>query len=424
MKFVSTASVFLKSGKGGDGIIAWRRESKVRMGGPAGGSGGKGGSVYIEADENLNSLFHVRHIKSLKAKNGEPGRNKSQQGKDADDVYLKVPCGTNLFLKSTGEKLYEFLKHGDKYLICKGGAGGRGNVSFKSSRMQAPYLYELGDPAEEKEVLLDLQSISDIGLLGKPNAGKSSLLNLISNAKPKIASFPFTTLIPVLGTVKYQDKKLVFADIPGLIENASSGAGLGIEFLKHLNRCRILIHLVDINNEELISEIKAIEQEILNYSENLFNKPRILVLNKADLLTQKTITATTKKIEAQLNIKPIIISAKENTGIEQLLEKVFALYEKDITENPKIDKQEYLEIKDNEENFQPLEIKQEDNIWVIAHPRLKYWTYKIPWDTMDNKARLLQKIESLGVNQKLISMGAKKGDILNFYGLKFKFLGA
>lgn len=202
MKFVSTASIVLKSGKGGDGIISWRRESKVRRGGPAGGSGGKGGSVYIECDENLNSLFHVRHIKFLKANGGENGRNKSQHGADADDVCLKVPCGTRLFDKATGELLHEFIHHGDKFMVCKGGEGGRGNCAFKSSKKPAPYLYELGDPAEEKEVQLDLQIISDIGFLGKPNAGKSSLLSAISNAKSKVASFPFTTIIPVLGTVQ------------------------------------------------------------------------------------------------------------------------------------------------------------------------------------------------------------------------------
>ncbi|GCE63940.1 GTPase ObgE/CgtA [Candidatus Mycoplasma haematohominis] len=423
MKFVSTASIFLKSGKGGDGIISWRRESRVRMGGPAGGSGGKGGSVYIEADENLNSLFHVRHIKSLKAKNGEQGRNKAQHGKDAEDVYLKVPCGTNLFDKSTGEKLYEFINHGEKYLVCKGGEGGRGNCSFKSSRMQAPYLYELGDPAEEKEVLLDLQSISDIGLLGKPNAGKSSLLSQISNAKPKIASFPFTTLIPVLGTVNYKNKKLVFADIPGLIENASNGAGLGIEFLKHLNRCRILIHLVDISNTELISNITSIEKEISNYSEKLFQKPRILVLNKSDLLSKNEVSSISKEIENQLQIKPIIISTKEKTGIDELLEQTFSLYEKEMSDNPKIEKQEYLEIKDNEEDFQPLKVEKQDDIWIISHPKLKYWVYKIPTDTIDNRARLLQKIESYGVNQELIKAGAQKGDMVNLHGLKYEFLG-
>lgn len=356
MKFISVASIVLKSGKGGDGIISWRRESKIRRGGPAGGSGGRGGSVYIESDENLNSLFHVRHIRYLKAKDGENGRNKSQQGSDAEDVCLKVPCGTNVFDKATGELLHEFIEPNERFLICKGGEGGRGNCSFKSSKKPAPYLYELGDPAEEKEVILDLQTISDIGFLGKPNAGKSSLLSAISNARPKVASFPFTTLIPVLGTVNFRGQKLVFADIPGLIENASKGSGLGIEFLKHLNRCHLILHLVDASEEDPIREIKMIENELKSYSEEIYGKPRLLVLNKIDLIPGERLKTISSSVKNTWGVDPICISILNNVGIDELLEKSFGEFYKHSLDRPKFEKPEYLEINDPDELFQQLEI--------------------------------------------------------------------
>ncbi|OAL10401.1 GTPase [Candidatus Mycoplasma haematobovis] len=415
MKFVSSATILLRSGKGGDGIIAWRRESKVRLGGPAGGNGGKGGSIYIEADENVNSLFHLRHSKLIKAENGENGSNKNMHGKNGEDLRIKVPCGTNIFNKVNNEKLFELIKHGESYLACKGGAGGRGNASFKSSKNSAPYLYELGDPAEELEIILDLETISDIGFLGMPNAGKSSLLSLISNAKPKVADFPFTTLVPVLGTVTYENKKLVFADIPGLIENASEGAGLGFEFLKHLNRCKLLIHIVDCSIPNLAENIEVIEKELKNYSGELFQKPRLLCLNKIDLITNEQIIKLKKE-----HPEAILISVLDNKNIEELKKRVFELFEKSkfkVKEKP-----DYLEVADDPLLFATLEITKEKEIWVVKHPALKYWVFKIPLDTHDNIARLFQKINSLGVEKELLKRGAVKGEAVNIYDLNYKFL--
>ncbi|CBY93432.1 GTPase obg [Mycoplasma haemofelis str. Langford 1] len=418
MKFISSTSITLKSGKGGDGIIAWRRESKVRLGGPAGGNGGKGGSVYIEADENVNSLFHLRHLKVLKAQDGENGRNKSQHGRGGEDLYLKVPCGTNVFNRANNEKLFELISHQERFLACKGGEGGRGNASFKSPKNSAPYLYELGDPAEELEVILDLETISDIGFLGKPNAGKSSLLSLISNAKPKIASFPFTTLIPVLGTVVHEDKKLVFADIPGLIENASQGAGLGFEFLKHLNRCRVLVHLVDCSEEDVENEILSIENEIKAYSEELFNKPRFICLNKIDLISDESLECILKKVEL-LGRQVIPVSVLKNKNIDVLLGHIFKFYESCSFITPQ--KPDYLEISDDPDLFASILISREDNFWNVEHPSLRYWVRKIPLDTYDNIARLLQKISSLGVEKELIKAGAVAGDDVRIYDFHYKF---
>lgn len=415
MKFVSSASLLLKSGKGGDGIIAWRRESKVRLGGPAGGNGGKGGSIYIDADENVNSLFHLRHFKLIKAENGENGSNKNMHGKSGEDLRIKVPCGTNIFNKANNEKLFELVKNGESYLACKGGEGGRGNASFKSSRNSAPYLYELGDPAEELEIILDLETISDIGFLGMPNAGKSSLLSLISNAKPKVADFPFTTLIPVLGTVTFENKKLVFADIPGLIENASEGAGLGFEFLKHLNRCKLLIHIADSSDSNLAESIRVIEKELRNYSDELFQKPRLLCLNKIDLLSKEELN----KLKGSYP-EAIFISVLNNQNIEELIRKAFALFEK--SEFKAKEKLDYLEVADDPLLFATLEISKDEEIWIVEHPALKYWVFKIPLDTHDNIARLFQKIGSLGVEKELLKRGAVKGDEVHIYDLKYKFL--
>lgn len=419
MKFVSRASIVIKSGKGGNGIISWRRESRVAFGGPDGGNGGDGGSVYVEADENLNSLFHVRHIKFFSAKNGENGSNKSQHGKSAEDVSLKVPCGTIVFDKNTEEKLFEVIEHGEKYLVCRGGKGGRGNASFKSSHNPTPYLYELGDKAEEREIILDLETIADVGFLGQPNAGKSSLLSAISNAKPKIACFPFTTLIPVLGAVEIEEKKLVFADIPGLIENASKGKGLGIEFLKHLNRCSVLIHLVDISSENVIEEIEIIENEIFQYSKEIYEKPRILCLNKIDLLNENEVLRIKKAVEEKFGVVPIIISALKKENIDCLLKQAFDLWNKSVKKVKELD---YLEINDDPNLFAKLEIYKKEDMWMVTHPSLEYWTYKIPIDTYDNLNRLLQKIDSLGVNKKLLELGVKKGETVNVHGWKYSFL--
>ena len=284
MQFLDRAKIYIKAGDGGDGALSFRHEKFLEFGGPDGGNGGDGGNVYIEATENVNTLIDYRYQQHFKAKKGTNGSGANRYGAYGDDLVLRVPVGTEV-LDETGENpIVDLVEPGQRFLIAKGGQGGRGNNWFKSSVNRAPRRFEKGKEGEELWVWLQLKLIADVGLLGLPNAGKSTFLSVCTRAKPKIADYPFTTLKPQLGVAKIYDQEFVIADIPGLIEGAHDGCGLGDRFLAHLERCRVLLHIIDASAEDPLSAYNIIRNELIEYKAELANKPEIIVLNKIDLI--------------------------------------------------------------------------------------------------------------------------------------------
>lgn len=288
MKFIDEARIQVFAGKGGNGVAAFRREKFVPRGGPSGGDGGRGGSIWAVADRNINTLIDYRFARQHRAKGGENGRNRDQYGKGAEDIELRMPVGTLIRDFESGELLSDLARDGDRALLAKGGEGGLGNLHFKSSINRAPRQFTKGTPGEEREFQLELRVLADVGLLGLPNAGKSTFIRAVSSARPKVADYPFTTLSPQLGVVRIgMASSFVIADIPGLIEGAAEGAGLGHQFLRHLSRTRILLHIVDIapldEGADPVKDAKAIVKELKKYDRTLFDKPRWLVFNKIDL---------------------------------------------------------------------------------------------------------------------------------------------
>ena len=329
MKFVDEATIDVAAGNGGAGCVSFRREKFIPFGGPDGGNGGRGGSVYATADRNLNTLIDYRYARRHEARNGEPGRGSDQFGAAADDIVLRMPVGTILRDAESGEVVAELLEPGVKVLVCKGGDGGFGNLHYKTSTNRAPRQKTPGWPGEAKKLLLELRVLADVGLLGMPNAGKSTLISAISNARPKIADYPFTTLHPNLGVVRVgPEKSFVVADIPGLIEGASEGAGLGHQFLRHLQRTRLLLHLVDLapfDDSDPVQQAKAIVEELRKYDPELHAKPRWLVLNKMDMVPAEERAARVKDFIKRFKWKgPVFeISALARQGLDPLVHAIF-----------------------------------------------------------------------------------------------------
>jgi GTP-binding protein len=329
MKFIDEANIEVIAGNGGNGVVSFRREKYKPDGGPDGGDGGKGGSVFGQADDNLNTLIDYRYTKKHLAQQGEAGRGADCYGKGGDDITLKLPVGTMIYDAETGELLHDLSENGQRVLLAKGGDGGLGNIHFKSSTNRTPRQRTLGTDGERFALRLELKVLADVGLLGMPNAGKSTLISAVSNAKPKIADYPFTTLHPNLGVVRTAaERSFVIADIPGLIEGAADGAGLGHRFLKHLARTRVLLHLVDLapfdENVDAVHEARAIVEELRKYDEELYNKPRWLVLNKLDMLdTEARAERVAQFVKDYGWIGPVFeISAATREGCDGLMKAI------------------------------------------------------------------------------------------------------
>ncbi len=289
MKFLDQVKIYIKAGNGGDGSPSFRREKYVEYGGPDGGDGGKGGSIILKAEENLNTLIDYRYQQHHKAQRGENGAGQNRTGKGGDNLFLKVPLGTQVFEEDNKTLLFDFNKRGEEFVVAIGGKGGLGNTRFKSSTNRAPRKFTKGGVGEEFTIWLQLKTIADIGIIGLPNAGKSSLLAAITNANPKIANYRFTTLNPNLGVASYDDKEITIADIPGLVEGAHEGVGLGTQFLKHIERCKSLLHLIDITNLDLNESYEQVKNELRNYNSKLIDKKELVVLNKVDLVDEDTV---------------------------------------------------------------------------------------------------------------------------------------
>lgn len=345
MKFIDEATIKLFAGDGGNGVATFRREKYEPMGGPNGGDGGHGGSIYMEADRNINTLVDYRYTRSFRAQRGENGRGSDCYGAGGDDMVLRVPVGTVISDKASGQTLVDLADHGQRALLAKGGKGGLGNIHFKSSTNRSPRQCTKGEPGEEIELYLELKVLADVGLLGMPNAGKSTFIRSVSAAKPKVADYPFTTLHPNLGVVRVDaNRSFVIADIPGLIEGAAEGAGLGHQFLRHLARTRLLLHIVDLapfdEAVDPVAEAKAIVEELRKYDEELYNKPRWLVLNKVDML-ENSAEKVAEFVKAYgWKDKCFAISAINGAGCKEL---VYAIMEHIETVNAELRAEEEAE---------------------------------------------------------------------------------
>ena len=324
MKFLDQVKIYIKAGNGGDGSPSFRREKFIEFGGPDGGDGGKGGSIILKSEQNLNTLIDFRYQQHHKAQRGENGSGQNRSGKSGKDLILKVPLGTQIFEEDNKTLLYDFTKIGEEFIAASGGKGGLGNTRFKSSTNRAPKKFTKGAIGEEFTIWLQLKTIADIGIIGLPNAGKSSLLAAITNATPKIANYEFTTLNPNLGVVSYDNKEITIADIPGLIEGAHEGTGLGTKFLKHIERCKSILHLIDITNENLNKSYNQVKNELKNYSSQLMKKKELIVLNKTDLMNEETTKKIVKEFSKNKNCEVLTLSTIKKESVSKIKAKLIS----------------------------------------------------------------------------------------------------
>ena len=324
MKFLDQVKIYIKAGNGGDGSPSFRREKFIEYGGPDGGDGGKGGSVILKAEQNLNTLIDYRYQQHHKAQRGDNGAGQNKTGKGGENLILKVPLGTQVFEEDNKTLIFDFIKIGEEFVAAAGGKGGLGNTRFKSSTNRAPRKFTKGTAGEEFTIWLQLKTIADIGIIGLPNAGKSSLLAAITNANPKIANYQFTTLNPNLGVATYDDKEVTIADIPGLVEGAHKGIGLGTQFLKHIERCKSLLHMIDITNENLKKSYKQIKDELKNYSSKLEKKRELIVLNKTDLIEEGEVDKIVKYFSKNIKSEVIVLSTLDKKSISKIKAKLIS----------------------------------------------------------------------------------------------------
>ena len=324
MKFLDQVKIYIKAGNGGDGSPSFRREKFIEYGGPDGGDGGNGGSVILKAERNLNTLIDYRYQQHHKAKRGDNGSGQNRTGKSGDNLVLKVPLGTQVFEEDNKTLIFDFIKIGEEFVAAAGGKGGLGNTRFKSSTNRAPKKFTKGTPGEEFTIWLQLKTIADIGIVGLPNAGKSSLLAAITNANPQIANYEFTTLNPNLGVASYDDKEITIADIPGLIEGAHKGTGLGIQFLKHVERCKSLLHMIDITKNDIKESYNQVKTELKNYSSKLSKKKELIVLNKTDLIDQKKVKEIVNNFSKSTRSEVITLSTFEKKAVSKIKAKLIS----------------------------------------------------------------------------------------------------
>ena len=323
MKFLDQAKIYIKAGDGGSGSASFRREKFIEFGGPDGGDGGKGGSVIFVANKNLNTLIDFRYQQHFKAERGQDGKGKRKTGKNGKDLILKIPIGTQIFEEDNNTLIEDLTKPEQKLIIANGGRGGLGNVRFKSSTNRSPRKKTDGDKGENFWIWLQLKVIADIGIIGMPNSGKSSLLSALTDAKPKIANYPFTTINPNLGVASYKDREITLADIPGLIEGAHEGIGLGDKFLRHIERCKNILHLIDITNDNLIENYSKVRKELFKYSNKLEKKREIVVFNKIDMISKEEINKKLDIFKKKINKKVLLISALKHIGLKDIKENLF-----------------------------------------------------------------------------------------------------
>ncbi|AAT27908.1 GTPase ObgE [[Mycoplasma] mobile] len=403
MKFIDEVELELRGGKGGDGAISFRREAHVANGGPDGGDGGKGGDIYFRPNYGINTLLDLQFRKIIRAEDGENGKRKNQYGKGAEDTIIEVPFGTLVY---ENDKLIEDIVEERDYLIVKGGQGGRGNLKFKTPRNGAPFMNENGSFGEKKRLRLQLQILADIGLVGLPSAGKSTLLSVLSNAKPKIGDYDFTTLSPQLGLVKSSDSSYTIADLPGLIKGASEGKGLGIQFLKHIERCRVIAHIIDFGSKDKnpINAYEQILEELRLYDETLLERTQLIIANKEDLEDFETNLNLFRKKFPKLEI--FQISALTTKNVNGLKNKLGEILSKAKSYRKKIEKTETTIV--FEKDFEV--VKKSENSFEVVGKKITDLVQRIPFNTYENLMRLNNKLKNLGVWEELIKYNVKNGD--------------
>ena len=422
--FVDKAQILIKSGKGGDGAVSFRREPYVPQGGPDGGNGGRGGSVVLLADRNLRTLMDFRYKRKYEAQPGENGRGKQQYGKDAEDLIIKVPVGTVVRDVASGNIMADLKEDGQRFVAAKGGKGGKGNVWFKNSVRQAPNFAEAGGFSVERTIELELKLIADVGLVGYPNVGKSTLLSVSTSANPKIANYHFTTLTPNLGVVTLYDQSFIMADIPGLIEGASEGMGLGLDFLKHIERTRVLIHIVDVSGSEgrdPVEDFEKINAELKNYSEKLSQKPMLVAANKMDMAEEETYERFKTYVEGK-GYQVFPMSAPIHEGVDELLRAALST----LNSLPEEEEEEIVFYNapdpENEPDFRDINISQDENgTFVLTGKQLRKIFDSTNFNDTGSLRYLYKYIENKGIMDELMEMGLEDGDTIKVFDYEFEF---
>lgn len=418
--FIDVAKIELKAGKGGDGSVAFRREKYEPSGGPAGGDGGDGGSIIIVADKDIKTLMDYSYKSIYKAENGGDGRNKKQFGKKGEDLILKVPVGTLIKDYDTDTVIYDVKHDKEEFVICKGGKGGKGNVHFKSSIRQAPRFAEPGTKGEEKTIKLELKLLADVGLIGLPNVGKSTLLSIMSNARPKIANYHFTTLEPNLGVCKVGEKSFVLADIPGLIEGASEGLGLGHDFLKHIERTKILVHVLDISGSEgrnPIEDFELINSELASYNIKLNDKKMLVVLNKTDLGAEDNIKEFMEKYSDKVD-EIVEISAATTENVDKLMYLIADTLDSIEDDYSTLDEQYVYFEEEKEPDFK---VRKENENYIVEGPLIENLIYRTNFEVYESVNHLQKVLEDKGVIQQLKDLGIQDGDNVVIGDVEFDF---
>ncbi|WIV18464.1 MULTISPECIES: GTPase ObgE [Paenibacillus] len=429
--FVDKAKIYVKGGDGGDGLVSFRREKYVPEGGPAGGDGGRGGSVIFRVDEGLRTLMDFRYQRHFKAKRGEKGRNKSQHGANAEDMIVRIPPGTVVTDEDTGEILADLTRHGQQVVIARGGRGGRGNIRFATPKNPAPELAENGEEGEERYIVLEMKVMADVGLVGFPSVGKSTLLSVVSGAKPKIGAYHFTTITPNLGVVEVgEGRSFVMADLPGLIEGASEGVGLGHEFLRHVERTRVIIHVVDMSGSEgrdPFEDWVKINDELRQYNEKLMSRPQIVAANKMDMPeSEENLAAFTKKVkEVRPDIEILPISSLTRQGIKELLYKAADLLdsipeELVVEEVAEVNERKVYKLeKAEDEGFT---IVRENEMFVVHSAKIERMMKRMQLNSHEAIMKLARTLRYMGVDDELRKRGAKDGTIVRIADFEFEFV--
>lgn len=407
--FFDHAKIYIKAGDGGNGAVAFRREKFVSHGGPSGGNGGRGGDVIFFVDPSLNTLSNFRYHVHHRAKRGVHGSGANKTGANGEPLRIAVPPGTIIRHAETGEVLADLIRAGDEALVLQGGCGGRGNSAFKSERQTAPRISERGEPGPELWVTMELKLVADVGIIGVPNAGKSTLLSVVSAAKPKIADYPFTTVVPNLGAAELNHRQMVLADIPGLMEGAHEGVGLGLDFLRHIERTRVLIHLLDGSSPDPLGDFEAINQELSLFKPILLEKPQLVVLNKIDLPDARDIWSVIEEAIQEEHLPVMKISAVTGENVQQLLYEIQRML--DELPSVAVDElsDELLEITPSvdEKSFQ---IEQQDDFWVVRGIAIERATHMTNWDYYEATLRFQRILRALGIVDALNQAGISEGD--------------
>ncbi len=420
--FVDTARITVRSGSGGSGVVSFHREKYVAAGGPDGGDGGRGGNVVVTVDDHMSTLMDFRYKRKYVAANGMDGQGKRSSGKNGEDLILKVPRGTIIRDAETGEIIRD-MSQPEPFILCKGGRGGWGNQHFATPTRQVPRFAKAGLPGQSRDVVLELKLLADVGLVGFPNVGKSTLLSVVSRAQPKIANYHFTTLFPNLGVVYVEDGvSFVLADIPGIIEGAAEGAGLGHDFLRHIDRCRLLIHVVDVSGSEgrdPVEDFKAINEELKQYSPDLAGRKMLVAANKVDIMQDPALLEQLRAYVESQGMELFEISAAAHMGTRELMKR--AAQELQSLPPVVVYESTYVERPPEVDTSGEVEIQQFDDTWVVEAPWLQRLMANVNFGDYESRNWFDQKLRQSGLFDKLESMGIKDGDIVSLYDLEFEY---